>query len=61
MNARLIHAIAEAMKEHDVEIHNDVEPFDYYTEKASIAIDTYEAFEFKPRPRVFFVEGVQSA
>lgn len=60
MSRNLIQAIAEAMREHDVSLFNDVEPADYYEEKARVALETVEHFE-PARTRTFFVEGVQWA
>lgn len=61
MNRKLIEAIAEALRESDVELRNDIEPFDYYEVKAEAAVRAYEEFETAPRPRHFYVEGVQFA
>lgn len=60
MNRNLIDAIAEAMREHDASIFNDIEPFDYYSEKARVALETVEHFE-PTRVPVFHVEGVRWA
>lgn len=51
MNRQLIEAIAEALRESDVELHNDVEPFDYYEVKAEAAVRAYDEFQVTNKER----------
>ena len=61
MNRSLIAAIAEAIKEADVAVYNDVQPFDVYENYAEAALKAHDEFEPTPRPRTFFPDGVQWA
>lgn len=60
MDRTLVNAIAEAMRETDVTLHNDIEPFDYYEHKAEAALNVVEHYQ-PVRARSFHVEGVQWA
>lgn len=55
---RIIDAIAAAMREQDYELGNDIEPFDYYTEKARVAAATYDQYQYAPRTKPDCVEGI---
>lgn len=57
-SAQLLDAMAEAMREQDHDLGNDIEPFDYYTEKARVAATAYDTYTTTPRVKRTPVEGL---
>lgn len=48
MDRKLIEAVAEALRESDANLYNDVEPWGYYEVKAEAAVGAYDAYQTRP-------------